>query len=69
MLRLEKLRFKHFARVKICLNQISSDSVERVSSQLNFVVRTCGTASLEDTLEMRLMHRYNQGLDDYFGMG
>jgi hypothetical protein len=69
-LQTEKFRFKHFACAlkKIVLNQISSASVERVFSQLNFIVRNCGTALLEDTLEMRLMHRCNEGLDDDFGM-
>jgi hypothetical protein len=66
----EKFRFKHFACAlkTIVINQISSASVERVFSQLNFIVRAMGTAMLEDTLEMRLMHRCNHGLDDDFGM-
>ena len=69
-LQTEKVGFKHFAYMlgTIVLNQVSSASVERVFSQLNFIVRTCGRALLEDTLEMRLMHRINEGLDNDFGM-
>ena len=69
-LQTEKVRLKHFACAlkTIVINQISSASVERVFSQLNFIVRAMGTGILEDTLEMRLMHRCNHGLDDDFGM-
>jgi hypothetical protein len=43
--------FKHFAialRI-IVLNQVSSAGVERVFSQLSYIVRVCGGSMLEDT--------------------
>jgi hypothetical protein len=60
--------FKHFAIVLriIVLNQVSSAGVERVFSQLNYIVRVCGSSMLEDTAAMRLMLRCNEGMVDNY---
>jgi hypothetical protein len=65
----EKSKLFHFALALriIVLQQVSSAGVERVFSQLNYIVRICGTSMIEETLEMRLMHRCNQGLEDNYG--
>ena len=51
-------KFWHAIRI-IVLNQASSASVERVFSQLNFIVRTIGRRALEQTIRIRMMLRCN----------
>jgi len=50
----------------IALIQVSSCAVERVFSQLNMIVETCGCHMLEDMLEVRLFARCNGDLDELF---
>ena len=50
----------------VVLMQPSSASVERVFSQLNHIRRRCGYKMLEETLEVRLMLRYQLGKGNDF---
>jgi hypothetical protein len=57
--------FHHALRL-IVLSQVSSAAVERVFSQLMYIIKTCGVSMLEDTVEMRAMIRCNDGLESVF---
>ena len=65
----ESNKLKSFLKVIriIVTNQASSAAIERVFSQLLYMVRTCGANSLEDATNIRLMRRVNDGLDADFG--
>jgi hypothetical protein len=43
--------------------QASSAAVERVFSQLNMIVRLCGTRHLQESIELRTMFRCNKGVE------
>ena len=55
-----KLTYFSLAARLVALVQISSASVERVFSQVKFIVETIGLSVLEDTMEIRLMSRINE---------
>ena len=54
-----RLNFMSTAARLVVLVQTSSASVERVFSQVKFIVESIGVNALEDTIETRLMQRIN----------
>ena len=46
--------------------QLSSCAVERVFSQLNLIIDTCGENMLEDMVEIRMFERNNGDLSFIF---
>ena len=54
-----KLNFFSTAACLVVLVKTSSASVERVFSQVKFIVESIGVNALKDTIEMRLMQRIN----------
>ena len=55
-----KLTYFFIAARLVALVPISSAAVERVFSQVKFIVETLGVSVLEETLETRLMERVNR---------
>ena len=54
-----KLTYFSIAARLVALVPISSASVERVFSQVKYIVETCGENGLQETIETRLMERVN----------
>ena len=57
---IHKLTYFSLAACLVAPVQISNASVERVFSQVKFIVETIGLSVLEDTMEIRLMSRINE---------
>ena len=56
----QKFNFFFTAARLVALVPISSTSVERVFSQVKFIIETVGVSVLEETLETRVMERVNR---------
>ena len=57
---LTSLKYFFIAARLVALVPISSAAVERVFSQVKFIVETSGVSVLEETLETRLMEHVNR---------
>ena len=58
---MKAVKFNYFftAARLVALVPISSASVERVFSQVKFIIETTGVRALEESLETRVMERVN----------